>query len=252
MESAAYVRAIRRESERLVLAAEAAGLDVAVPSCPGWTVSELLGHVGRAHRWSLATIERGDGEMAVVDELEQPPEPAGRVAWVRAGATRLADVIEATDPDTDVGTFTGPGRTRFWSRREAHETAVHRVDAQLAAGAVEPIDAGLAADGIDEFLWLLPLRPGTEGVTGTGEMMRIHCTDGGERGMADEWDDGQWLVRLDPAGLAVARGNGPADVTVQGPASDVFLVLTGRLAPDSVEVLGDVAGFDRFLAQAAF
>ena len=49
-----------------------------------------------------------------------------------------------------------PKKAGFWPRRMAHETAVHRWDAQLAIAAGEPIEAKLAADGVSEVLdtWL--------------------------------------------------------------------------------------------------
>src|SRR5215469_3181220 len=60
----------------------------------------------------------------------------------------------------------GPAPAGFWIRRMAHETLVHRADAQLAAGAApEPlIEAEVAADAIDEWLMLL-----AGGFAGSGE-----------------------------------------------------------------------------------
>ena len=37
-------------------------------------------------------------------------------------------------------------------RRMAHETAIHRADAESTAGPITPLDPGLAADGVDEVL----------------------------------------------------------------------------------------------------
>jgi hypothetical protein len=52
----------------------------------------------------------------------------------------------ARSPDQTVG---------FWARRMALETVVHRVDAEQARGAVAPVDAALATDGIDEILVIM-------------------------------------------------------------------------------------------------
>ena len=83
--------------------------------------------------------------------------------------------------------FAGPTTAAFWFRRQAHETAVHRWDAQRAAtpSSVDPIDATLAADGVDE--WLEVFVPRFLARTGVpddlvGATLHLHCTDeGGHR-----------------------------------------------------------------------
>jgi hypothetical protein len=48
--------------------------------------------------------------------------------------------------------MTGMRPASFWTRRRAHKAAVHLADAQLAAGWDVDLAAGLAADGVDEWL----------------------------------------------------------------------------------------------------
>jgi hypothetical protein len=57
--------------------------------------------------------------------------------WFREGHASLVRVLEAADPDMTCWTFLdAPSSVAFWARRQAHETAIHRVDAeQAAAGA---------------------------------------------------------------------------------------------------------------------
>jgi uncharacterized protein (TIGR03083 family) len=43
----------------------------------------------------------------------------------------------------------------FWARRMAHETAVHRADAEIAVGRTPDLAPELAADAIDERLGML-------------------------------------------------------------------------------------------------
>ena len=118
----------------------------------------------------------------------------------------------------------------FWSRRQANELAVHRWDAQFAAGVPEPIDREIAVDGIQELFDILPFRPGGS-PTGNGETMHLHCTDG----------DGEWLVRLEPDGVTVVNEHAKGDVAARGGASDLLLMMWGRVPVDRLEVFGDAS-----------
>jgi len=56
-------------------AVEEAGAAAAVPSCPGWTVSTLIQHVGSVYRFTTAHITRG---------ITTPPELYPAHAFVSA------------------------------------------------------------------------------------------------------------------------------------------------------------------------
>src|SRR5215467_3594765 len=56
MELSEYLDAITRESGALADAAERAGLDAPVPSCPDWTVADLLVHLGGVQQWARITV----------------------------------------------------------------------------------------------------------------------------------------------------------------------------------------------------
>jgi uncharacterized protein (TIGR03083 family) len=234
-----YRGAIRDQADRFVAAAQRAPLDAPIPSCPDWDVAELLAHLGRVYRWAAACVE-ANAPVSPRD-LPSPPARDERVAWVEDGATRILEVLDrpAADP---AWTWSPDGTVGFWQRRQAHETAIHRVDAELASGSPTPVPPELAVDGIDEWLELLPNRFGAPPVTGAGETVHVHCTDG----------DGEWLLRLTPDGLEVEAIHAKGDVAVRGPASDLLLVLLRRLGPDHAEILGDRAVLDGFLAQATF
>jgi uncharacterized protein (TIGR03083 family) len=122
-----------------------------------------------------------------------------------------------------------PATVGFWQRRQAHETAMHRIDAEAAAGDVHPIDAELAADGIDEWLELVAHTPWRQPPTGDGETLHFHCTD----------VTGEWLLRLQPDGLEVEREHAKGDVAARGAASDLLCWLQGRGPIDLLEVFGD-------------
>ena len=124
----------------------------------------------------------------------------------------------------------------FWARRQANETAVHRWDAQGAAGPLEPIEHALAVDGIDEFFGLIPFWPWADRVRGNGETLHFHCTDG----------EGEWLARLGSDGVVITAEHAKGDVAARGTASDLLLFLYGRVSADDLEVFGDASLLDRW------
>ena len=240
MEPAVYLAAIRDNASVLVDAADVAGLDAPVPTCPDWAVADLLEHIGRVHRWAAANTTRSpDAEFQRAD-VDIPP-PSERSDWVRDGAAALVVALDrpADDP---AWTWMPPSTIGFWQRRQAHETAMHRVDAEAAAGAPHSIAADLAADGIDEWLDIVGHTPWRTPPTGDGESLHFHCTD----------VDGEWLVRLLPEGLEVERVHAKGDVAARGTASDLLCWLQGRGGVERLEVFGDASLLDRWREVATF
>lgn len=224
-----------------------------VPACPEWTMRQLITHVGRAHRWAAAIVTTRSAAPIPFREVPDGRLPEDRrehPGWLRAGAARLIDAVRVAGGE-QVWTHLGPGPARYWARRMAHETAVHRADAQLAVGERPRIDPVTAADGIDEWLGLLAAlaagedRPSLAGLH--GKVLHLHATD---EGVAT----GEWMIRPTAGGITVEPGHGKGDVAVRGPASDLLLLMMRRIPPgDSpVEVLGDAAVLDGLLAATAF
>jgi uncharacterized protein (TIGR03083 family) len=235
-----HLDALRGEATATADAARR-GLDVPVPSCPGWSVGDLAVHLGVTHRWAAETVRsrsdswvRGAKERWGID----PGDPQ-LVDWLLAGAEELASVLEGTDPETPVFTFGEPHTVRFWPRRQAHETTIHRWDAERAHGEPSPIETELAADGVDEHLSVFaPFRRTASTRAGEGETFHLHRTDG----------DGEWVVTF-PAGgngIEVRREHAKGDVAVRGAASDLVLFLWQRIPADRLEVFGDAALLDRW------
>jgi uncharacterized protein (TIGR03083 family) len=226
-----YLDAVAANASTLVDAAEVAGLDTPVPSCPDWVVADLLAHIGQVHRWAAANTTRAaDAEFWSSREIEVPAASV-RAAWVREGADVLVAALDR-DPETPAWTFGDfPSRIGFWQRRQAHETTMHRVDAQLAAGGVDAIEPRLAVDGIDELLWLLPLRAWVKPDPARSGTAHLHCTD----------VDGEWFLEFTPEGMRTERVHAKGDVAVRGSASDLLLWISGRGSADALEVLGDEA-----------
>jgi uncharacterized protein (TIGR03083 family) len=163
MEIADHIACLRREGELLAEAAERSSLAASVPACPGWRVRDLLAHLGFVHRWATSYVAEGQTEMTSEPGEEEiirlAPADEALVGWFRDGHARLVSVLAAADPAMHCWAFLpAPSPLAFWARRQAHETAIHRADAQLAAAAaghgadLDPFPAGLAADGVDELL----------------------------------------------------------------------------------------------------
>ena len=236
MEYGEYCEALRREGATLATAARVAGIEANVPSCPEWEISDLLGHVGRLHRWVTAIVEAGGSDPADHWSNAEPPPPGERLDWFAAGVDLVADALLAAPAEAEAWSWTDDRSAGFWARRQANETAVHRWDAQGATGTVEPIDHALSVDGIDEFFGLIPFWRRESSVRGNGETIHLHCTDG----------EGEWLLRLAADGVLVTREHAKGDVAARGPASELLLFLYGRVSPATLEVFGDGALLERW------
>ncbi|MFF1867774.1 maleylpyruvate isomerase family mycothiol-dependent enzyme [Kitasatospora herbaricolor] len=239
MDTTDYIAALRRDSARLAAAAEG-DLAARVPSCPDWTVADLVWHTGVVHRfWRLVAA----GEITGPEQHTEPSRPAGPdlVAWFAEGAERAAGVLEALDPALPRWSWADRADAGFIQRRMAQETAVHAWDAVNAAGRDEPVERALALDGVDELLaHFLPAVPPT-GLAEAG--LHLHATDGaaGEAG-------GEWTLRAVDGGWRIGHEHGKGAAAVRGTASDLLLLLWGRRPAERLEVFGDPDALKAYLA----
>jgi uncharacterized protein (TIGR03083 family) len=213
-----WVTALRREGAAFAEAAGAAELDADVPSCPGWTVRRLVSHLSRVHRSAVAGVQDGTVEPPAL--AARPPDDGRLLAWYGEGLDRLLTVFADAEPHLP----------DFWPRRMAHETTMHRFDAELAAYArAGGFDAALAADGVGEVVEsMLSLRAADEPLASARGDVLVDCTDTGDT----------WLVRLEPGTVRSERPESRprrADAGIRGPAADLYLVLWGRLPLDPAE-----------------
>jgi uncharacterized protein (TIGR03083 family) len=264
-----YIAHFTREAaafEAAARAAASADAAPAVPSCPGWTVTDLVLHLGTVHRTLVHVIagrltgppSPGDrswlalpGEYAAwlppgraPGQAAFPPELAD---WFAVGAAHLRDQFVASGPDEAVWTWWPADRTvGFWRRMQAIEAAVHRWDAQAAAGAAGPVDPELAADAVTQtFGVMVPARRArAQAPAGRGERFGFRSTDMSE----------YWAIRFDGAGMF--PHDGPCDVELSGTASDLMLFLWHRVPADAradagagrFTVHGDASVLDRYFA----
>ena len=230
--------------------AEAArlGLDPTVPACPDWSVAALVEHTGRVHRSVTRRVQQRESARHGAADIALPPR-SELLAWFASGAETLALVLQAVQPDAPVWNWSvQPKQASFWWRRMAQETAVHRWDAQSSHAQQRPIDADVAADGIDEFLDVfLPTDFAEQPPADLGGTVYLTCTDRPER----------WLVTVSGGRLIVRRNQQPgvADTplaTVSASASDLLLLLWRRVPPSApkIETEGDAMLLTRFAALA--
>ena len=229
MNTAAYIETLRREGPLLAGAARRAGLDAPVPTCPDWRVRDLVRHTGAVHRWAATCVVQA--RAARVEWDESAPEDADLVDWYGDLHRRLADALAAAPADLECWTFLpAPSPLEFWARRQAHETTVHRVDAEAALGGnPSPVEADFAADGVDEALLRFQVKE-------RGRADRP-CT---LRLRADDVPGADWLLHLSPEPPWVERGGrGAADCELSGPADALYLALWNRGSYDALSVKGD-------------
>ncbi|HEY4022207.1 MAG TPA: maleylpyruvate isomerase family mycothiol-dependent enzyme [Pseudonocardiaceae bacterium] len=232
MDVPSWIKALRADGELFADVASNTSLDAAVPGCPEWRVRDLVGHLGRIHRWAGTVVGERIGQDAFgqLDGRMTGPQPEddGLVEWFRAGHRDLVDTLEAAPTELACATFMpAPTPLAFWARRQAHETAVHRVDAEQAAGRPSSVDPDFAADGIDELLrGFLPRSKKLR----AAEPRKLLFSSAGR----------YWLVTVGPeAGAVEVAEPEPADATVSGPAAVMYLALWNRVPWDQLTITGD-------------
>jgi len=238
MDNEDLLTSLRRDAPALLAAARSAGPGQPIEACPGWTALDLVWHIGEVHFFWGTMVQRRFTDPAQVDPLrpERPADEEGIFAFAEGSASMLIDALSTVDPSTEVWTWSAQHDVAFVVRRMAQETAVHRVDAERAAGNPYRIDAELASDGIDEFFFIhLPVEDAP--LEGSGETIHFHQSDG----------DGEWLAHLTPSGVEVSSGHAKGEAAARGTASDLLLLLWRRLPGSDIETFGNRELLERFL-----
>ncbi|MFJ4717506.1 maleylpyruvate isomerase family mycothiol-dependent enzyme [Streptomyces sp. NPDC088785] len=232
LSTARYLDRLADDFARLRAVATAADPAAVVPSCPDWTVTDLVRHVAQVYVDKTHAIREGA-------ESEWPPkgtEDAEPFALLDRAYADLRTELTTRDPGDPAGGWYTPDRTvGFWIRRMAQETVIHRIDAELAAGQeVAPVPEDLAVDGIDELLKVFTAfaveewpDAFTEALDGSpGRTIDIHAV--GTKAAA-------WRITTGPSRFAVedALGDTPADLTLSAPPSPLLRHLWNRRTPSA-------------------
>ena len=241
MEIGEHIRAVGQDAKLLTEAAEQSGLDANVPSCPGWDTRELLRHLGMIHLWAAGHItELHEGSWHTHDQLTEfwPdlavfwPEDEHLIDWYLKTNANLVVALDSAPPGVD--SWISPrweprqSTVETWARRQAHETAVHRFDAQNAAGIASQFDPTFASDGIDEILvGMAPRRRSFR--LASQRTMLFNATDTNDC----------WHVSIGPDGISTTRTAGTADVVISGDASDLYMAVWNRGNDSNISITGD-------------
>ncbi|MEU7616297.1 maleylpyruvate isomerase family mycothiol-dependent enzyme [Micromonospora rifamycinica] len=233
-----WIGALRVDGPAFAAAVAEAPPETPVLSCPGWTVTDLTLHLAGVYHWVHSFVGSGDtAQPARRDGTVDLPAGVTPLQLWQHEYDQLMTLFDALDPEAPAwNPMPQPKKAGFWPRRMAHETAVHRWDAQLAIAAGDPIEAKLAADGVGEVLdtWL---PAGRRRASGQWQGV-VHLT------AADAAQD--WYLRMRGEGVALldtatvfGHDDHHARVQVTASASDLLLALWGRVSFDTLGVTGD-------------
>jgi uncharacterized protein (TIGR03083 family) len=243
-------------------------LDAPVPSCPGWSVTDLVRHVAEVYLHKVEAMRQQQVPRPwPPPEIERAePLPLLERAWAE-----LAAEFATRRPEAPAYTWYEPDQTvGFWIRRMAQETVIHRIDAELAltaggsagvpglADGVQRVADDLAVDGIDEVLVVFLAYASARWPEDFGDDLAqadkrpILVSSGGATWVVRAAPDGVHVSRGDPAaGLAPAGAEAPG-ATVRGAPEAMLRWLWGR-GEEGVSIDGDhdlVAGLRRLLVIA--
>lgn len=234
-----HLDALAVSGRRLADRVSAVPPTTAVPTCPQWTVTDLLAHQAMVHRWATAHVTGGDPDT-VPRHRALAEQTSDLLGYYSEGLDTLIAGLRAAPADLRAMTFLkdAPPPRDFWARRQAHETTIHSVDAVAAAlgqvpraDEIEPaIGADLAADGIDELLCGFVTRGRSRVAVERPVLVQVRPTDA----------DDAWSVRIG-ATVETARDTSdePADAVFHGSAAQLYVGLWNR--GDEIAVDGDAS-----------
>lgn len=230
-------------------------LERPVPGCPGWDVRRLVVHTGWVHRWATQALRTGSAPSR--DDVHEPDATVGGEelgAWLRLGAGVLVDVLAARAPDSDTWhPFPFEQKAWVWSRRQAHETTVHRWDTESTVLGSSDLSGSVSCDGLREYFeMMLPRAVSRDGHPLPAGSIQVRCTDDEQLSavscddLQTSWtvwnDDGEYRMsghgRDDGAGTAAGPGH-DADAQITGDATSLLLALMGRADRSHLTVSGD-------------
>ncbi|MGW7527433.1 maleylpyruvate isomerase family mycothiol-dependent enzyme [Streptomyces sp. NPDC054783] len=242
------------------LVTSGADLKATVPTCPEWTLEQLVRHMGGALRWAAALVRTRAQEMVPREQvpLGAGPDAEGDAAaldaWLAETGELVVGALREAGPDAKVWSWTGAATSGFWARRMTHEITVHRADAALTVGVPYEVAPEVAVDALDEWLQIVEwvqrsgAREWATELRSPGRSIHLHATD------TDPALNAEWLIELGEDGVSWRRGHEKATVALRGPLTSVLLAFYNRLPLDApgLEVLGERELLEFWLKQASF
>lgn len=247
---AAYLDVVVEQTSTLADWVDGQDATTPVPTCPKWTLADLVDHVGATQRMVAILVgERlTEPSRAFAGYVPGPTDPAQWRAWLTECAAEAKQAFDSVGDDTPVWDPSGGAAgVAFWSRRLLGEACVHRVDAAAALGKPYDLAPAPAAAAVEDWLDTMT-SPGywtnkphyATAMRGEGQTLHFHATDA----------PGEWLARREPDRIVLERTHAKGDVAVRGPAAELLLVLSRRRplseAP-GLEIHGDRALLDHWI-----
>jgi uncharacterized protein (TIGR03083 family) len=197
--------------------------NVDVANCPGWDVEDVLTHLayglGLGYPYALSASPDADAALVWSDVPwpEQLPSGAAAMEAFSTHLRRCLTTFRSTDPDLPCWTYEGPGHARFWFRRAAIETTLHRMDvADALALAPTPLPLDRVEDAVAETIdFALPLAATIVGTQAPSVKINVEGLD-----------------------RPLILGGGDVRSELSGRGDDVLAALWGRHR-DRVEIHGD-------------
>jgi uncharacterized protein (TIGR03083 family) len=268
LEYPTYLDHIRTESARFRAALADCDPAAKVPTCPDWDAADLLWHLAGVQLfWAKVIRHRpaspDDPAIGSEDAAERPASYAELLDAFDDYSHALATELERADPEAEAWHWSGDLRVGTSYRRQAHEAAIHRIDAELTAGlAVTPLDAALADDGVAEALGVMyGGAPEWGSFTGSGETIGVHLSDTGTRllvelGAFSGTDPDSGTTYADEDDIALVDDGADPLATITGTAADLDTwlwkrdpaLLPGTGADDRIRVDGDRIACEKLLA----
>jgi uncharacterized protein (TIGR03083 family) len=216
--------------------AAAPGLDVRVPTCPEWTLLDLVRHLGEGRRHWATTIAAGPvATRPAKPATDAPAERDALLAWLAESTQQLVDALREAGPDSGCWTWwdtsQSPQTAGAVARHQLQEIAVHTYDAQLAVGAAQPLPDEVALDGVEEFL--VTCMATTSAWPHQATDIDFHATEGRSWRLSLS-ADGARATRLPEPGPATEAG-----AAARGTAAELVLVFYERNPIGSLHVDGD-------------
>jgi uncharacterized protein (TIGR03083 family) len=195
-------------------------LSTPIPSCPEWTLGDLVAHLGAVHHFWTIAVEQG-----TTDALEEPsltyPDDEVLVEWAREQCAHLLHAFARHESLDPCWTWWGsPMTVGAVERHQVQEALIHAWDAANAVGVAFTLPLEPASDGIAEFLAVH--AEVVEGALGTRAV----------------------TLELEDAATTLWAGTGESVVTVTGTSADILLALHQRVVAPALHVDGDATCWD--------
>jgi len=232
-----------------------------VPTCPDWTVLDLVAHLGNVHSWAASVVETSR-ESAELEDYPASHRPRRVTEWYLGKAEDLYAVLRGADPRQPCWNFVfGTGVAGFWQRRQTHEALMHGIDLAIAGDHEERLPLHLAVDGIDEALNVFLLRMHSRGYAAALELpIEVRATDVGRSWVVEPAPQAAIPAQASPSDSRawggtdrtaphVTIGRRPGIDRIEGPAATILKLLWKRARPvqPDLALIGDEDRILRFL-----